>query len=59
MINISIVLPAKNESTAIGQTIAQIQQLQLAHEIIGVNDGTTDDTVKVADKSGAKFITYP
>ena len=36
---ISIVLPAKNESAAIGQTIAQIQQLQLAHEIIVVNDG--------------------
>lgn len=59
MINISIVLPAKNESTAIGQTIAQIQQLQLAHEIIVVNDGSTDDTVQVAENSGAKVITHP
>ena len=39
---ISVVLPAKNESAAISQTIAQIQQLQLAHEIIVVNDGSTD-----------------
>lgn len=59
MINISIVLPAKNESAAIGQTIAQIQQLQLAHEIIVVNDGSTDDTVQVAEKAGAKVITHP
>jgi LysM repeat protein len=29
---VSIVLPAKNESAAIGQTLAQIQQLQLAHK---------------------------
>ena len=59
MINISIVLPAKNESAAIGQTIVQIQQLQLAHEIIVVNDGSTDDTVQVAEKAGAKVITHP
>lgn len=56
---ISIVLPAKNESAAIGQTIVQIQQLQLAHEIIVVNDGSTDDTVQVAEKAGAKVITHP
>lgn len=55
---ISVVLPAKNESAAIGQTIAQIQQLQLAHEIIVVNDGSTDDTIQVAEKAGAKIITH-
>lgn len=56
---ISIVLPAKNESTAIGQTIVQIQQLQRAHEIIVVNDGSTDDTVQVAETAGAKVISHP
>lgn len=57
--NISIVLPAKNESAAIGQTIAQIQQLQLAHEIIVVNDGSTDNTKQVAETAGAKVVTHP
>ena len=52
-------LPAKNESGAIGQTIAYIQQLQLAHEIIVVNDGSTDNTVQVAEAAGAKVITHP
>ena len=57
--NISIVLPAKNESGAIGQTIAQIQQLQFAHEIIVINDGSTDNTAQVAEEAGAKVVTHP
>lgn len=56
---ISIILPAKNESAAIGQTLAQIQQLQLAHEIIVVNDGSTDQTKQVAESAGAKVVTHP
>ena len=56
---VSIVLPAKNESAAIGQTLAQIQQLQLAHEIIVVNDGSTDSTKQVAETVGAKVVTHP
>lgn len=56
---VSIVLPAKNESAAIGQTIAQIQQLQLAHEIIVVNDGSTDNTKQIAEAAGAKVVTHP
>ena len=38
---ISVVLPAKNESAAIGQTIQEIVALRIAHEIIVVNDGST------------------
>ena len=56
---ISVVLPAKNESGAIRQTIAQIQQLQLAHEIIVVNDGSTDQTQQVAENAGAKVVSHP
>lgn len=56
---VSIVLPAKNESAAIGKTIEQIQQLQLAHEIIVVNDGSTDQTQQVAESAGAKVLTHP
>jgi glycosyltransferase involved in cell wall biosynthesis len=58
-LKISVVLPAKNESAAIGQTLAQIQQLQLAHEIIVVNDGSTDQTKQVAETAGAKVVTHP
>ncbi|MDN5557434.1 MAG: glycosyltransferase, partial [Acinetobacter sp.] len=40
----SVVLPAKNEAGAIGETIKKIQQLNMIDEIIVVNDGSTDTT---------------
>ncbi|AVZ84737.1 glycosyltransferase family 2 protein [Acinetobacter sp. WCHA45] len=55
----SIVLPAKNESGAIGQTIERIKQLNIAHEIIVVNDGSTDQTKQVAESAGAKVVSHP
>lgn len=58
-LNISIVLPAKNESRAIGQTIERIKQLNIAHEIIVVNDGSTDQTKQVAENAGSKVVTHP
>ena len=55
---VSVVLPAKNESGAIGQTINHIQQLNIANEIIVVNDGSTDETQKVAEQAGATVIRH-
>ena len=56
---ISLVLPAKNESAAIGQTVEKIKQLSIHHEIIVVNDGSTDNTREVAEQAGAKVVTHP
>ena len=56
---ISIVLPAKNEAGAIGNTIEQILKLNLEAEIIVVNDGSTDNTPIIAEKAGARVITHP
>ncbi|MDM1764123.1 MULTISPECIES: glycosyltransferase family 2 protein [unclassified Acinetobacter] len=56
---ISVVLPAKNESGAIGETISKIHALNIATEIIVVNDGSTDNTLTIAEKAGAKVVSHP
>ncbi len=57
--SLSIVLPAKNEALNIGPLIRRIQALKLDAEILVVNDGSTDDTAKIAQKLGARVITHP
>ncbi|WP_257222517.1 MULTISPECIES: glycosyltransferase family 2 protein [unclassified Acinetobacter] len=55
---ISVILPAKNESGAVGKTVSDILQLGLVEEIIVVNDGSTDRTKEVAEQAGAKVVTH-
>ncbi|WP_347456170.1 glycosyltransferase family 2 protein [Acinetobacter thermotolerans] len=57
--HISVVLPAKNESGAIAQTISKIMELKIIHEIIVVNDGSTDQTELIAENAGAKVVSHP
>ena len=63
--NISIILPAKNESAAIGTTVEKIhaQLVQMgqtaAVEVLVVNDGSTDDTAAVAAAAGARVVHHP
>lgn len=57
--NISIVLPAKNEALAIGTTVAGIRQLYPDAEVIVVNDGSTDSTAEVAEAAGARVVHHP
>jgi glycosyltransferase involved in cell wall biosynthesis len=56
---VSIVLPAKNEAGAVGQTITEIRLQYPDAEIIVVNDGSTDNTKKIAEQAGAKVVTHP
>lgn len=55
---ISVVLPAKNESSAIGETIRAIYSLEMVDEMIVVNDGSTDNTKEVAESAGAKVVNH-
>ena len=55
---ISVVMPAKNEAGAIGETISKIHALNIVTEIIVVNDGSTDTTKEVSEQAGAKVISH-
>ena len=56
---VSVVLPAKNESGAIGETIKTIYLLKMVDEVLVINDGSTDATEQVAEAAGAKVISHP
>jgi len=57
--SLSIVIPAKNESGAIGSVVATALEQFPDAEIIVVNDGSDDDTAKVASDAGAKVVSHP
>ncbi|HIG64834.1 MAG TPA: glycosyltransferase family 2 protein [Methyloprofundus sp.] len=57
--NISIVLPAKNEAKNITAVLQSIQALELNAEVLVINDGSTDNTAELAELAGAKVISHP
>lgn len=56
---LSIVLPAKNEAAAIGQAVQAIIGLLPDAEVIVVNDGSADATSTIAREAGARVIDHP
>ena len=56
---VSVVLPARNESTPIGNVVMQIRAQLPEVEVIIVDDGSTDATGEAATKSGARVIRQP
>ena len=56
---ISIVIPAFNEEESIGTVISVIQMLYPTFEIIVIDDGSSDDTAKVAHEAGATVYSHP
>jgi glycosyltransferase involved in cell wall biosynthesis len=57
--SLSIVIPAKNESGAIGAVVATALEKYPDAEVIVVDDGSDDDTAAVASAAGAKVISHP
>jgi glycosyltransferase involved in cell wall biosynthesis len=56
---LTIVLPAKNEATALGQVLPELKRYVPDAEIIVVNDGSTDDTLAVCAQFPVKVVSHP
>lgn len=56
---LSIVLPAKNEQGAVGQTVERIVRAWPQAEVIVVDDGSSDATAQVAEAAGERVIRHP
>lgn len=56
---VSVVLPAKNESSALSSLLEVLVSLNVANEIIVVDDGSTDSTLDVAVCAGVKVVSHP
>lgn len=57
--NISLIIPAHNESKTVGGIIREIRNAYPQSEIIVVDDGSVDNTADVAQKAGAKVCKHP
>jgi len=56
---VSIVIPAFNEAEAIAEVVNELRAAADWHEILVVDDGSTDDTANRADAAGARVIRQP
>jgi len=59
MSSLSIVIPAKNEAGAIATVVAGAKKEYPDAELIVVDDGSSDDTAKVAEEAGARVVRHP
>ncbi len=57
--NLTIVIPAKNEAVPLDNLLPEILRQQPEAEIIVVNDGSTDSTADICQKHGIQVITHP
>jgi glycosyltransferase involved in cell wall biosynthesis len=57
--NVSIVVPAYNESPSIGALVSALRTAAPWHEIIVVDDGSSDGTGRSAADAGARVLRHP
>jgi len=58
-IRIAIIIPVYNEERIIGSLIEKLKKLYSNYEIIIVDDGSTDNTLKIVKQFDVKIIRHP
>jgi glycosyltransferase involved in cell wall biosynthesis len=60
---ISVVMPAFNEEEGVAAAVAGVRSVLtragVEHEVLVVNDGSTDDSAREAEKAGATVVSLP
>ncbi len=56
--SLAVVIPARNESTTIGKVIAAVRQHLPQANVLVVDDGSIDDTEKIAQEAGATVVRH-
>jgi glycosyltransferase involved in cell wall biosynthesis len=57
--SVTIVVPAFNESGSIGGVVTALRSAASWHEVIVIDDGSTDGTGKAARDAGARVVRHP
>jgi glycosyltransferase involved in cell wall biosynthesis len=56
---VSVIVPAMNEGPAVGEVVRELTAAARWHEILVVDDGSSDDTGAQAEAAGARVIRHP
>ena len=57
--SVSVVVPAYNEAAAIAAVVSTLAASAQWHEVIVVDDGSRDDTSRLAESAGAVVVRHP
>jgi glycosyltransferase involved in cell wall biosynthesis len=57
--SVSIVIPAFNEAGSIAQVVTGLRDAARWHELLVVDDGSTDGTAAAAEGAGARVVRHP
>ena len=56
MVQVAALIPAYNEEDRVGETVRAVRSLPEVSDVVVIDDGSTDDTTRVAREAGARVI---